>query len=52
LPVDDLYRTMLQDKKLKEGKINFVLPTSIGSCTFANDVTEPEIRWAIESLAM
>lgn len=50
LPVDAMYKAMLQDKKVKAGKINFVLPTGIGSCTFANDLAESEIKTAIESL--
>ena len=51
LPVDALYRAMLQDKKVKGGKITFVLPTGIGSCTFVDDLSENEIKRAIEGLA-
>ncbi len=50
LPVDDIYQTMQHDKKVTAGKINFVLPTAIGDCTFKNDLTEEEIKWSIESL--
>jgi 3-dehydroquinate synthase len=50
VPVDKLYTAMMQDKKVKAGRINFVLPTSIGSCCFVNDLTEAEIRAAILSL--
>ncbi|MCK5114921.1 MAG: 3-dehydroquinate synthase [Phycisphaerae bacterium] len=46
----NLYQAMLHDKKVKHGKINFVLPTGIGSCDFFNDLTEPEIITAVESL--
>ncbi|MBN2377014.1 MAG: 3-dehydroquinate synthase [Sedimentisphaerales bacterium] len=46
----DLYQAMLQDKKVKHGKINFVLPTGIGSCDFINDLSEPEILTAVDSL--
>jgi 3-dehydroquinate synthetase len=41
---------MLQDKKVKSGKINFVLPTGIGSCTFVNDLSEADIKEAIMRL--
>ncbi len=50
LPVDQLYQSMQHDKKVREGKINFVLPTSLGSCTFVNDLTETEIKNTILSL--
>ena len=50
LPVDLLCKAMMQDKKVKAGKIVFVLPTGIGSCKFVNDLSEEEIKVAIESL--
>ena len=49
---NQLYQAMLQDKKVKHGKINFVLPTGIGSCNFFNDLTEPEILTAVDSLTL
>lgn len=52
LPLDELCHAMLQDKKVKAGKITFALPTTIGDCTFVNDLTESEIKTAIESLNM
>lgn len=51
LPVDQLYQSMQHDKKVREGKINFVLPTSLGSCTFVNDLTETEIKNVIQTLS-
>ena len=50
LPIDDLYVAMKQDKKVKAGKITFALPTAIGECTFVNDISEREIKEAMESL--
>lgn len=50
LPVADIYEAMKHDKKVQSGKIRFVLPTTIGDCTFVDDLTETEIRTAIESL--
>ncbi|MBN1436098.1 MAG: 3-dehydroquinate synthase [Sedimentisphaerales bacterium] len=50
VPIDDLYTAMLQDKKVKAGKIVFVLPTQIGDCKFVDDLTVDEIKNAIAEL--
>jgi 3-dehydroquinate synthase len=50
IPVDEMYEAMRQDKKVQSGKIKFVLPKGIGDCVFADDLTEAEIKQAIESL--
>ena len=50
LPVDDLLEAMKQDKKVRAGRIRFVLPTAIGGCTFVDDLSEKQICAAIESL--
>jgi len=50
LPADLLYQTMCHDKKVKDGKLNFVLPSSIGSCTTVHDLTETEIKDTINTL--
>jgi 3-dehydroquinate synthase len=50
-PTDALYEAMKQDKKVSGGKIKFAIPTQIGQCTFVNDFTESEIKWAINTLA-
>ena len=50
LPVDKLFEAMKQDKKIKSGKIKFVLPTSLGSCRFVDDLSEDEIKKAIKGL--
>ena len=46
----DIYEAMKHDKKVEAGRIRFVLPTQIGDCTFADDVSEEEIRAAAETL--
>ncbi len=51
LPVTEMYQAMSQDKKIKDGKITFVLPTSLGDTIFANDLTEQEITQTIASFA-
>ena len=50
LPAQQLYQAMRHDKKNIAGKIKFVLPTALGACTFADDLTEPEIINVINSL--
>jgi len=50
LPADELYTAMKQDKKVRAGKIRFVLPTSIGSCTFVDNLSEEEIKEVMRSL--
>ena len=50
LPAPQLYQAMRHDKKNIAGKIKFVLPTSLGTCTFADDLTESEIISVINSL--
>jgi len=51
LPVGQMYQAMCHDKKVKDGKLNFVLPTSIGSCTMVDDLTETDIKEAIKILS-
>ncbi len=50
LPPDQLYEAMKHDKKVQDGKIKFVLPTSLGDCTFVSDLTESAIKAAIRQL--
>ena len=38
---------MKHDKKVVSGRLNFVLPTSIGATTIVDDVSEKEIREAL-----
>jgi len=49
-PTDALYDAMKQDKKVSGGKIKFAIPTQIGECTFVNDFSESEVKWAIDTL--
>ena len=41
---------MRQDKKVQQGKIKCALPTSLGTCTFADNIDDKKIKWAIESI--
>jgi 3-dehydroquinate synthase len=45
---DDLFQAMFLDKKVSDGKIRFVLATSIGSVNVYDDVTEEEIMSGIK----
>jgi 3-dehydroquinate synthase len=51
LPVDEVLRAMLFDKKVKAGKVRFVLPDRIGHVVIRDDVPENLVRKAVESLA-
>jgi 3-dehydroquinate synthase len=41
---------MRHDKKMIAGRLHFVLPTAIGATTIVDDVTEKEMRRALESV--
>ena len=43
--------TLQGDKKVKNGTIRFVMPTSIGSVCIASDVTSDQIRACLEALS-
>lgn len=45
---EEVYRFLLNDKKKSNGKLKFVLPTSIGSVIIVDDVTKEEIFAAID----
>ena len=41
---------MHHDKKMVAGRLNFVLPTSIGATTIVDDVTEKEMKATLKGL--
>lgn len=41
---DAVMAALRQDKKSRDGRVSFVLPTALGAVEFRNDVTEDEIR--------
>ena len=43
----DLVEAMRHDKKMVNGRLNFVLPTAIGATTIVDDVTEKEMKAAL-----
>ncbi len=48
---DTIYSFMQKDKKKSNGKLNFVLPVRIGEVIRTTDVTEQEIREAVEYIS-
>ncbi|HEV8604041.1 MAG TPA: 3-dehydroquinate synthase [Tepidisphaeraceae bacterium] len=51
LPLDELLHAMLFDKKIKSGKIRFILPDRIGHVVIRDDIPENLVRKALESIA-
>ncbi len=41
---------MKHDKKVVAGTLHFVLPTSIGAVTIVDDVTEEEMKRALQTV--
>lgn len=50
LDADRLLASMLGDKKVRGGKVRFVLPTRIGAVTVRDDVPDSIVREALDSL--
>ena len=48
--IDDVMKTMYFDKKVRSGKIRFVLPDRIGHVVIRDDVPDDLVRWALETL--
>ena len=49
LDINAIIETLKSDKKVKAGKVRFILPTSIGEVTITDKVTEETIENIIES---
>jgi 3-dehydroquinate synthase len=50
LPVDDVVGAMIFDKKVRAGKVRFVLPDRIGHVVIRDDVPDELVTRAVESL--
>ncbi|QDU54033.1 3-dehydroquinate synthase [Aeoliella mucimassa] len=48
LDPEEVYRLMWHDKKVADGKINFVLPTKIGETTLTSDVKSRDVLAVLE----
>jgi 3-dehydroquinate synthase len=44
LAVENLLASLLHDKKVKAGKVRFILPTAIGQVTISDAVTDEVIK--------
>ncbi len=51
LNIDQVASAMLFDKKVKSGKVRFILPDRIGHVVIRDDIAESDVRKALESLA-
>jgi 3-dehydroquinate synthase len=49
-PVQDLLTTMCKDKKALDGRMRFILPTSLGEVALFDDVPESDVRAVLESV--
>ena len=47
LTIDDILETIKSDKKVKAGKVRFILPTTIGAVTITDKVTADVIKAAL-----
>lgn len=52
LPTASILAALKHDKKKKDGRVPFVLPTGIGSVVVQPDVSEAEIRQALREIAL
>jgi len=51
LNIEEVAKAMLFDKKVKSGKVRFIVPDRIGHVVIRDDIPESEVRKALESLA-
>ncbi len=50
LEIENVLRTLQGDKKVRDGKLRFVLPTSIGQVEIRDDITSEEIVQCLQAL--
>ena len=48
----EMLEAMRHDKKMVAGRLNFVLPTSVGSTTIVDDITEKEMKAALVKVGL
>lgn len=49
--IDDIVTALGSDKKVREGKVRFVLPTAIGKAIVTDEVTNPAIKTTLKTMA-
>jgi 3-dehydroquinate synthase len=50
VPIAEILEAITHDKKIVAGQLHYVLPTRLGACEVAADVTKPEIERALRAL--
>jgi 3-dehydroquinate synthase len=50
VPVDEILEAITHDKKIVAGQLHYVLPTRVGACEVAPDVTRAEIERALRAI--
>ena len=49
-PIDDAWELMLHDKKIRKGRMVFILIKDIGDAVCVNDVTKDELALTLEAM--
>ena len=52
LDIDEIVATLQTDKKVKAGKVRFVLPTQIGAVTITDEVTSDVVRQVLQAMSV
>jgi 3-dehydroquinate synthase len=52
LSVDKILASLKHDKKAKQGRVPFVLPTRVGEVVVRSDVDAPDVRLALKAMAV
>ncbi len=50
LELESIFKCLKGDKKVKDGKVRFIIPSKIGSVSICNDVTESEIIECLQDI--
>lgn len=50
LDIEGIIEALQLDKKVKDGKVRFVLPTQIGVVTVTDEVTSDHIRQVLQQM--
>jgi len=51
LDVDAVLKTLRGDKKVRHGRLRFVLPTCIGDVVIRDDISDSDVRECLAALA-
>lgn len=48
MTLDDFIKLMIHDKKVKNGKVRFIIPDKLGKASLYSDITDDELKLSIE----